>query len=195
MRLSGYETYGLYSALKLHFSVDKYNFFTYNGKIKNISKEHFRTRKDRFQFEKLARKCADVQTHIVVNLFNDKTWIGEMLDDDAFERTNQFVKNAQSMSYVFKNDLEKIGNVKESLRTKDNQYPDIVTLLMSNEITIHTFIILNDLIQFIPKFDAKFANDFVWTKLGFKIKRLAPFLLPQIDIKKFGGILKEHIYA
>lgn len=192
MKLSGYETFCLYLAIKNHFTIDSYDFFKYNGKVKNVGKETYLNRKDRFQFEKLARKCENMQDHLVANLLKDKTWIGDLLEDEAFDNTKAYVKTNQSMSYVFRNELERIGDIKPALRF-DGQYPDIIPTLMNGTISYQTFVILNYFIQFVPKFDARLPDDFIWSKLSFKAKKFAPFIITQIDKKKFADLLKSHV--
>lgn len=191
-KITGYETFCLYLALKNHFTLDSYDYFKYNGKTKHISKETYLARRDRFQFEKLARSCDNMQEHLIANLLKDKTWVGDLLDDGAFDNTKEYVKINQSMSYTFRNELEKIGDIKPALRFGD-QYPNIIPTLMNGTISYQTFVILNYFIQFIPKFDAKMPDDFIWSKLSFKAKKFAPFVLVQIDKKKFGQMLKEHV--
>ena len=53
--MTGFETFGLYESLKLHFSKDSYDFFKYNGKT-NHSVQTFENRKDKYFFYKLSRK-------------------------------------------------------------------------------------------------------------------------------------------
>lgn len=191
-KISGYETFCLYLALKNHFTLDSYDYFKYNGKTRHISKETYLSRRDRFQFEKLARKCDNLEDHLVANFLKDKTWVGDLLDDEAFDNTKAYVKINQSMSYVFRNELERIGDIKPALRF-DSQYPNIIPTLMNGTISYQTFVILNHFIQFIPKFDAKLPDDFIWSKLSFKAKRFAPFIVRDLDQKKFANILKEHV--
>ncbi len=47
--ISGYEAFGLYQALKLHFTTDSYDYFKYGGKT-NISVTEFENRKDNYHF-------------------------------------------------------------------------------------------------------------------------------------------------
>lgn len=192
MKLTGYETYCLYLALKNHFTKDSYDFFKYNGKT-YATKESFLNRKDRFQFEKLARKCDDVKTHMIVGFLSDRTWIGEMLDDEAFDATKRHVKSIQSMSYNFKNELEKIEDIKELFTMSTTGYPKFMVEYNFGNLSFETIIILDAFIQFIPKFDAKLGNDYLWSKFSFKARKFAPFLLQDLDKKKFKQILKERI--
>lgn len=193
MKLSGYETYCLYLALKQHFTVDKYDFFKYNGKTKNVSKESFLIRKDRFQFERLARKCDDVKTHMIANFLADRTWIGDMLDDDAFDITKRHLKRVQSMSYNFKNELENVENVKDLFTMSDTGYPKFMVEYNFGTLSMESIIILNAFIDFIPKFDAKLGDDYLWSKFSFKVRKFAPFLLQDLDREKFKQILKEKL--
>lgn len=192
VKQTGYETFCQYLALKNHFTLDSYDYFKYNGKTKHISKETYLNRRDRFQFEKLARKCDNLEDHLVANLLKDKTWVGDLLDDEAFDNTTEYMKINQSMSYVFRNELETIGDIKPALRF-DGHYPNIIPTLMSGSISYQTFVILDYFIQFVSKFDAKLPDDYIWSKLSFKVKRFAPFVLRDIDKKKFAELLKSHV--
>ena len=193
--LSGYETFCLYLAIKNHFKLDNYDYFKYNGKVKNVSKETYLNRRDRFQFEKLGRKCDDIETHMMVNLSQDKTWIGDLLDDEAFDATVRYVKKVQSMSYIFKNEIESYDNLKELFRMQDNGYPMILNEYMRGDVTFESVIILNSFVNFIPKFDAKLKDDYLWSKFSFKARKFAPFLLRNLDKKKFKDLLKKQMDA
>ena len=67
--MTGYETYILFNALKLHFTTEKFDFFKYNGKVKTTI-EQFENRKDKYHFYKLSRKHEkrdDMLQYIVYN--------------------------------------------------------------------------------------------------------------------------------
>ena len=51
--MNGLEAYSTYLAVRNHFKTD-YDYFKYNGKIK-VNEDKFRTRRDHYQFEKMAR--------------------------------------------------------------------------------------------------------------------------------------------
>lgn len=194
MRATGYEAYCTYLALKNHFTRDSYDYFKYNGKVP-VSKESFLSRRDRFQFEKLARKCADLETHMIACFLCDKTWIGDMLDDDAYDSSQNLVKKLQSMSYIFKNEIGKYDNLKDLFAMQDNGYPMFLNEYMRGDLSFETLIILNSFIDFLPKFDAKLKDDYLWSKFSVKARKFAPFLLRDLDKKKFKNILKEQVNA
>jgi hypothetical protein len=123
----------------------------------------------------------------------DRTWIGNMLDDDALDSTLRHMRKVQSMSYDFKNELEKVDDIRSLFKMEDNGYPKFLNEYMRGDISLETIIILNAFIDFIPKFDAKFKDDYLWSKFSFKTRKFAPFLLQQVDKKKFKQLLKTKI--
>jgi hypothetical protein len=125
----------------------------------------------------------------------DRTWIGDMLDDDAFSSTVKHTRKVQSMSYDFKNELEKVDDIKSLFKMEDNGYPKFLNEYMRGDISLETLIILNSFIDFIPKFDAKLKDDYLWSKFSFKTRKFAPFLLQDLDQKKFREILKKQVNA
>ncbi len=98
--MTGYETFGIYESLKLHFSKDTYDFFKYNGKT-NHSVQSFENRKDKYHFYKLSRKYTNKDALIdflVANfLEDDKTWVGKLLEEDADIRYRNRQKVIQSL--------------------------------------------------------------------------------------------------
>jgi hypothetical protein len=80
--IDGYEAFGLYESLKLHFTKDSYDFHKYNGKS-NISVTSFENRKDKYHFYKLSRKFSkkeDLIEFLVANFVErDGLWVGDLL--------------------------------------------------------------------------------------------------------------------
>ena len=80
--MTGFQTYQIYNALKLHFTSSydavKYNFRT------AVKQDTFERRRDRYFFEKLSRKH-NKETAIqffTANLIHDPSvWVGNMTDD------------------------------------------------------------------------------------------------------------------
>ena len=105
--ITGYEAFGIYNALKLHFTQESYDYFKYNGKT-NVSLSSFENRKDKWHFTKLSKKFNlkdDLVSFIVSNLVNnEKLWIGDLLNEDADVHHMKWKKVIQSFSYVFEYD-------------------------------------------------------------------------------------------
>lgn len=195
MRLDPFETYQLFMAVRSHFTQDSYDFFKYNGKVR-MTKDSFMTNKDRFKYAKLARQyhADEMRDFIVANVLADRKWIGELLDDDANDIYKAFQKRKQSLSYNFKNEVEKLfdtaGSAKKAFAIENNDYPLVIEMYNWNDISIETLAILNDFIKFAEKFDQKLdADDVIWSRIRKMMTKLLPFL--DADRHKLKGILKE----
>ena len=195
MRLSAFDTYCLYLSLRNHFARDSYDFFKYRGKV-NASPDSFMSRKDRFQFQKLSRVHTDVEMRdfIVANILAGKTWVGDFLDQDAEDNYLKHLKIKQSLSYIFANELD--GLFRESrptvaFRVYRDRYPSAFMYYLSGRVTIETMVILNNLVNYIPKWDSFYSDDSIWPKHSMLIKKYAPFL--EYDKHKMKIILKDKI--
>jgi hypothetical protein len=193
--MTGYETFGIYESLKLHFSKDTYDFFKYNGKT-NQSVQSFENRKDKYHFYKLSRKYTNKDALIdflVANfLEDDKTWVGKLLEEDADIRYRNRQKVVQSLSYAFENDcrtvFENLSDPNEVIKT-DGDYPVLLTKALRKEVTIETLVILNKILNFFPMWDKKITDTIRWPDFRRKCEKYASFL-PQ-DVVKFKLILKK----
>ena len=195
MRLSAFDTYCLFLALKNHFTRDSYDFFKYRGKV-NASPDSFMSRKDRFQFQKLSRLHTDIEMpdFIVANILCGKAWVGDFLDDDAEENYLKHLKIRQSLSYMFANELDAMFRDCQptvSFRVYRDRYPSAFMYYLSGNITIETMVILNTLLNYIPKWDSFYSDDSIWPKHSMLIKKYAPFL--ECDKQKMKVILKNKI--
>lgn len=196
--ISGYEAFGMYQALKLHFTTDSYDYFKYNGKT-SISVTSFENRKDKYHFYKLSRKFTnkdDLIAFIVANLVEDeKSWVGVLLQEEADINYRKRQKVIQSLSYTFENDCKLIFddcilNPNEVLKT-DGDYPVLLTKTLRKEIQIETLCILNQILEFIPMWTNKINDTIRWPEYRRKCIKYASFL-PQ-DVVKYKLLLKKVI--
>lgn len=189
MRLSSFETYSLYLALKNHFSRESYDFFKYHGKT-NASKDSFMTRRDRFQFQKISRLFSEDEMldMFVANFLKDKTWIGDMMDEEARNNLMSYRRRRQSLAYSFSNDLDLLFT-KEApdklFRSSNNTIAPILIYIMREDISIETAVILDRFIGFSKNFDSLFEKN------RMKLQKYAPFV--EFDKNKMKNILKEKI--
>lgn len=199
MRLSAYETFCLYLALKNHFSKESYNYFKYQGKT-NVSKESFMHRKDRFQFQKLSRMYDETEMldFMLANFIHDeKIWVGDLLDDEAKDRYKNYVKRKQSLTYRFENELDLLiisthEGIQGLFKPKDDMLP-VIRGYYHQSASVETLAILDYFVGYFDKHDAKFKDDYLWGKLRMKCKKLLPFM--NFDKNKIKDILKDRANA
>jgi hypothetical protein len=197
--ITGYETFGLYQAIKLHFSTDSYDFHKYGGKSK-ISVDAFENRKDKYYFYKLSRRLTnkdELISFLVANFLQDENcWVGNLLDDsaDAVYRDRQ--KVLQGLSYHFQNDCEKIFdevlNPNEVIKIVNGDYPMLLTMSLRKEIEIETLCILNKILQFLPNWKNNITDTIRWPQYCRKIIKYSPFI--EFDQSKCVNILKKVIH-
>jgi hypothetical protein len=196
--IDGYEAFGLYESLKLHFTKDSYDFHKYNGKS-NISVTSFENRKDKYHFYKLSRKFSkkeELIEFLVANFVEqDGLWVGDLLTEDAEVNYRSRQKILQSLSYEFTDDLAKlfdgVNDPNEVIKVVDGDYPVLLTYTLQKETKIETLCILNSILGFLPMWDKKITDTIRWPNLKRKIVKYTAFL-PK-DVVKYKLILKKVI--
>ena len=173
--MTDYEAYKVYCALKRHFQSTTYDYFKYNGKVRT-SYATFDKRPDKYLFAKLA-KHKDIIGFLVANFVNGDRWVGDLVNEQVAEKAyRDWLMRKQSMSYVFKNDLDKIDNLIDSLKVNDNQHPILFKNYLSNEISAETVIIINNIQRFFGYWTKNLKNCIVWQEEKNKLQKLAPFV-------------------
>lgn len=196
--ITGYEAFGLFQALKLHFTTDSYDFFKYHGKSK-ISVESFENRKDKYHFYKLSRRLTnrdDLIMFIVSNfLHDDNIWVGSLLGEESETIYRERQKVLQSLSYTFENDCRKlfdgVDNPNSILQSENGDYPVLLTKSLQKVIQIETFCILNQILNFVPSWNKKITDTIRWPNYSRKVLKYTTFL-PK-DVVKYKLILKRVI--
>ena len=142
-----FDAYKQYLSLKNHFTKEKYDYHKYCGKSR-ATVQSFYKRKDRFWFEKLARNKNDKEVieFFVSNFITctdpSKLWIGEMIREGEGRYTS-WKKRTQSLSYVFKEEMEKIlvNTDLDTVFTSSNGHPPVLKKYLSGQISIEPVVI------------------------------------------------------
>lgn len=194
--MTGYEAFGVFQSLKLHFTSDTYDFFKYNGKSR-ISVDAFENRKDKYHFYKLSRRLIErdeLIMFIVANfLHNENIWVGDLLTEESETIYRQRQKVLQSLSYIFENDCRKlfdgIDNPNDFLKVNNGEYPILLTRTLQKDVEFETLCILNSILKFVPHWNKSIGDTIRWPLYNRKISKYSEFL-PK-DVNKFKMILKK----
>jgi len=162
--MDGYKAYRYYLAIKLHFGSDKFNVFANHGNVK-YPKQKFELRNDKYIFEKLARKFATDREYIRFLAANfmygnsDVVYSGSEANDNYL----QYIKRKESITKIFKDDVFTITNVieTEKINCTLNQLPFIISLYLSNRITLETLRIIDDRLEII--YNLKMQNQVLYS--------------------------------
>ena len=197
--MNSYEAYTLYLAIKLHFTSYSYDFYKHNAKV-NSTFNTFLKRNDRFFFHKLTTKYSkeEMLDYFVCNFFhNSKTWIGNLVRADGETNYTKWKKFNQAFTYNFRNDCLLVRNIIDGdrisfddvFRVSNGQHPRLLRLLLSEQIGVQTFIILDKILSFCKNWDKEIAETIIWPEKSFKIAKLKPFV--NFNLTKCKFIMKE----
>ena len=191
-----FDAYRCYLSLKNHFTKDHYDYHKYRGKTR-ATVQAFYKRKDRFWFEKFARSKNDkeVEEFFVSNFIYSTDpatmWIGEMIKEGE-GRYQEWKKKTQSLSYIFKEEVENVFDNKkiDDMFDCSKGHPPILKSYLGGDISLESMVIYDRILGYGKDFDKR-LKDPVWETVSRKIKKYSPFL--NIDVSRYKKILKEVI--
>lgn len=195
--MTPFDSFQIYTAIKLHFTSDKYNYFFANGKSKN-SLEAFQNRKDQAFFH-LAVKHFNEKTwpdFLVSNFLDDEEkWIGDLFTDESKARHTSRLKTIQALSYTFRQDLLALKEFIDelpfaaSLQAKGGRHPLLVRMAMHEDIHLETFVILHKILDVCSVIEKTLDDTLVWP--AFKRKAIKYSFFVDIQPVTYSKILQE----
>ena len=188
----GFNSYVDYLALKRHFETDSYDYHKYNGKVR-ASIESFRTRSDAFFFQKLSKQEHAHQILLANIVKNPKVWIRDIVDEQGKEIYLDWKKRIESLTYSFKQDLNKINeDYKSNYIVPNGQHPKLMSLYLQRKISLETFAILFHISKVSVYWEKEIVDKFVARDIMRLLRKYYPFL--DIDEKKFSNIVKDQFF-
>lgn len=196
MKLTGYDVYRLYVALKTHFHSETYDFFKNEGRIR-AKRSSYGKRRDRYFFERLAKRFSgrdsfELMDYFVANLAtNADLWVGDMLTESSEQHYMDWCRRIQSLDYTFECDCEILLNEIEKkdisfndlFEIESQMHPLLLKMVMRDQICIESFIILDNMLHFFKHWNKKMSDDYVWEEFHRRCQKYKPFL-PDIDANK-----------
>mgnify|MGYP001161471137 FL=1 len=189
-----FELYSYYMAIKKHFT-SSYDFVKYGGKMR-LTVDGFENRKDKFFFYKLSKR-KEAKDFILANILkNPNVWIGNLIDsDEATAVYTEWSKRQQSLSYLFKNELDELDDdFNANIVVENGQYPRLLSLYNKKRVSIESLIILDDLIHCFKYWDKQINDTIVYPDINKTVKNYKPFIdydkvkMKQIVLDKYNAI-------
>lgn len=172
-----FDCYVYYLALKRHFT-SNYDFVKYNGKV-NARVDAFENRKDKFFFFKLSKR-KDYKEFILANLLKKpNAWAGSLVDSpEAEEVYADWTKRQQSLTYVFKNELDELNedDFNSNILVEDGEYPKLLSLYNRKLVSLETLIVLDGLTNCFKYWDKSIRDTIIWPEICKLAKNYAPFM-------------------
>jgi len=193
-----FQAWKCYLALKLHFTTVDYDIVKNKGRVK-ATKDSFEKRKDTYIFKKLTKlyKDEEIINFLVSNFISGDRW-GGVFDSQSKERYIFWKTKIDSLSYIFKKDIEHIIEGL-NLNTFDEskifqvtclEHPYIIREYMANNVTLETLVILDKIFNFCEKFDKDIKEKIIWSDISILIRKYKPFL--KINREKYNGIIRGY---
>ena len=188
-----FDAYSMYNALKLHFEQDSYDAVKYNFKS-NVSSKSFFARKDKYFFAKLAKNYDDkLLQYYIANFKNGVSYVGDMLNEGGETNFKEHMKIRESIHREFEKDINSLVDMDkefDSFFEAKQTHPLIIKLLMREEISLETVVILDSILGFMNREGKKITETIIWPDSSRKIMKYKPFVdfnkIKCVDIIKKG---------
>lgn len=177
-----FEAYQTFITLKAHFKNSGFDYHKF-GKVK-VAPETFERRKDRYYFEKLAKRYSrdEIVEFFLSQILANKTWVGDMLGEDAETEHLSRLRRVQALQYQVKTEMNTLWErCKEDpecfnklFHHQDGTHPGIFRAVMEKRISPETFLVLDSILGFTKRW--RMDGDPIWEEVGIPILRYAPFL-------------------
>lgn len=186
--MNGFDAYKMYLGIKAHFAQPNYSYIKYCGSVR-ANEQSFNKRNDRYYFEKLAKKN-DLLNFLVANFLEGDIWVRDLLSDESEKRYVDWQRRTQSLTYNFQNELSGIsGDFKSYFVVRNGQHPQLLKEYRQGHISVETFTILNDILNFFSYWDKKISDTVIWPSTRDKCLKYSEFI--KYDKKKMKAIVKE----
>lgn len=190
--MDAFEAYGMFLAMKAHFTRDSYDYFRFNGKVRT-NHDKFMKRHDRFAFHRLSKKD-DAQNLILASLIkNEDLWITDILDSTGEKNYKEWKKTQDTLSYTFKEDMTKLANLEikfdDLVKVTDGQYPRLLKEYQIGTISLESLMILNDITSVFKYWNKHISDDLIWPSLFTKMKKYRTFLSLQSKHEYFKSVV------
>jgi hypothetical protein len=177
-----FEAYQTFITLKAHFKNSGFDYHKF-GKVK-VAPETFERRKDRYYFEKLAKRYSrdEIVEFFLSQILANKTWVGDMLGEDAEAEHLSRLRRVQALQYQVKTEMNTLWErCKEDpecfnrlFTHQEGTHPDIFRAVLEKRISPETFLVLDSILGFTKRW--RMDGDPIWEEVGIPILRYAPFL-------------------
>jgi hypothetical protein len=179
------DAYQMFTAVKLHFTSDGYDYFRYHGKVR-VDADKFETRRDKYHYYKLT-KAEDPLMLCVTSCFHKSNlWIGDLFTSEAKQRLRERKAALQSIDYRVTTELSQYESYEDALNVVGGEYPKLLSDYREGKVSMETLIIVN-FVNGRKVFDywtEQVDDPVVWPDLSRRLTKYEPFLGKEIINKE-----------
>ena len=159
------DVYLMYCAMKAHFGKTNYNFIKYGGKSR-VSRNSFFKRKDRYFFVKLSKKYKtenEIRNYFIANFMMEQRGYVANFNDENYEKWQNRQNNFHD---IFTNEIQPmIQDFNSLFEIKKSEHPKLMKEYLGKRISLETLIILDELVEYIKKWNEHLKDDLLWPDL------------------------------
>lgn len=185
--MNAFKIYKFYVAIKRHFNDEKYDFFKYKGKLR-LNESSFENRKDKYLFTKLANQEDPFMLVLAGIASNPSYYVTDLLSEDCKSLCKEAKKYHQSFEYSFKEEIKRYDNFDQAIKVEEGHYPEIISDLLRNEISLDTVSVVDKLIKGC-EYWSRHLTDPMWEDINMKLMKYRPFV--DINTKKYKSIIMD----
>jgi hypothetical protein len=163
-----FDVYQSFVAIKLHFTSKDFDCTKFGFSLKSTTREAYLKRYDKRFFAMLDRKFSsllEIREFFICNFAysTKKEYITDFVEEDSFDNyLSKFLKRKESFRYIFESDMQTLRDIMlmrdltsmsqlfYKIEPKTN-FPYIINVVKQNKITLESFLILNQVLTFLPK--------------------------------------------
>jgi len=185
--MSGATAYQKFTAIRLHFTSDEYDYFKYCGK----TRARFNAaRNDSHVYARLERRYGtdeELIDYIVANFatLQQPGWVGAMHERHYVAWRGRI----ESMKYVLNKELGAIASKYTDDRvavseiwshTSSDTHPEFLQMILRKQVSLETAAIVNDVADYARSWDSTITEDVVWPTVRRLLKKYSPFLARRV---------------
>ena len=189
------QAWNLVTSIKLHFE-GKLDAVKYRFSMKSLSAQAFEARKDRYFFEKLARRHSEFNEclwYVSANVMAGKKWIGSMNEEPYIELRAYHESMQYRFSQEIKSVVERFSDFDDMLEANHRldgvRPPPILAAYSQDKVSIHGLAILQTLTGFLDREMPKVNDPLgLWTEHSLKARKYAQLLARELHIPTYRQI-------
>ena len=191
-RIGPVDAWRIFSAIRLHFT-GSYDAHRYNFRMPNLKASAFESRKDRYYFERAAKRYPAHDDYVwfcVSNILCGNKWIGDTADEPVVETRARL----DSLTYRFTADTRRLSEAYSSLdlilRPIGGRPPEIWAQRLLGNISLETVSIFEALTGFLAESIRKVSDPLGMHHANFIVaQKYVPFLKDRIELCKMKTIV------
>lgn len=183
--MNPYETYLLYSALRLHFT-SNYDYFRYKGAVRRTPENFKRLSENEIRLFTNVSRLSEPKLYLAGNfIFNSSNYIRDF-NEQNYMIYRKFLSNGE---YGFKQDLVKFKSpLVANFKWQPGEIPHIIRLLMNEEVSIFTACVFETLTKWTHNGDDQ--DNFLFEDHLKRVRKTHKFF--KIDINKYKKAVIDH---